>query len=359
MQFELFEHIDKVKPKIKALPKIDLHRHLLGSLPAESVIKIARKYHVSLPSQQKEDLENMLAFDKKVSGLKEFFKPWRIYSKLLVSPDALYDITYDVLMAASVDQICYTELRASWGMTGRENFPVADFLSAIDQAIRDAEKDCGIIGRVVLGITRHLMGRHPKGKQRYLYKNILEAAIKFKDHCVVGFDLSGIENHYPPITFKNFFREVKKYGFKTTIHCGETVGPNDIWQSLTDLKADRISHAITAIQDRALMAYIVKNQIPVEISLTSNLLTNSIKDILSHPILPFSKENVTITLNTDNPSICKVTLSDEFCMLFMHLNFNWPQILAINENAAYSIFSGEEVQAQIFNKIFRYYDSMR
>jgi len=253
----------------------------------------------------------------------------------------------DALKEASEDNIRYVELRASWGITGKERFSVSDFLKSLAEAFDQAEKEYNIVGRVVLGITRHLVGRHQPWFRKKLYKQILSAACNFKDECVVGFDLSGEEQNYAPIIFKDFFLEAKNMGFGVSIHCGETTGPEDIWEAIIDLSADRIAHGLGASKDQDLLSYISEKRIPLEICPTSNYLIKAIPSLREHPIREFKEKGIRITVNTDNPVTCQTSLSREYDNLMKLLQFTLIDVRRTVENALEASFAPPELKDKI------------
>lgn len=333
-------------------PKVDLHRHLLGSVSLDSFVKVSKKYGLTLPANVEDDLYKILKIIEPVPGLKEFFRPWRFFSRLLVKPEAVYDITYDVLSDLRNDYICYSEIRTSWGITGQEKFPVSDFLYALNEARIDAEKNLGVQARFLLGITRHIMGNQQEWIRNGLYQRLLEAAIPYKGKCVVGFDLSGIEKGYAPNCFSNFFKSARDAGFNISIHCGETTGPNSIWQSLKDLYADRIAHSLSAIEDPDLMEYLKRHRTGVEICPTSNLLTESVSSIKDHPVKEMYDSGVKVTINTDNPEICSTTLSKEYAILLNEGIFSKSEIFDLMINAINVSFAPIKLKSKIA-KLFR------
>ena len=75
----------------------------------------------------------------------------------------------------------------------------------------------------------------------------------------------------------------------------------------SDLKAERIGHAVYALKDPALLDYLAEHNIGVESSLTSNVQTSTVADYASHPISTFLRHGIAATINTDDPGISAVT----------------------------------------------------
>ena len=102
---------------------------------------------------------------------------------------------------------------------------------------------------------------------------VVEEAIRFKHRNVVGIGIGGDERRAGPEQFREVYEHAARHGLRLTVHAGETVGPESIWGALRELKADRIGHGLHAIDDPELVRYLAEKQIPVEVCITSNVLT--------------------------------------------------------------------------------------
>lgn len=331
-------------------PKIDLHRHLLGSISAEMLSCISKEIPLSLPNCSFEELENLLTIKEPVNGLRPYFRPWSILSKLLITPDIVSSLVYYVLRDAKKDNIIYTEIRVSWGMTGKEPFSIKEFLRGVQDGLARGQQEFGVIGRVVFGITRHLFGRHVSWQRRRLWSNILEAVGSYKNSVVVGFDLSGIEEGYPPHFFLEEFRQVKEMGFPFTIHCGETVGAKDIWETIDVLQPSRISHALSSVSDKTLLEHLSILQMPIEVCPTSNWLTRAVTDLSKHPIKEMHDYGLKLTINTDNPAICRTTLSREYALIISNVGLSGSLVEQFLKNSIESMFGDHPLRYTILQE---------
>lgn len=328
-------------------PKIDLHRHLLGSISASTVVDVAKECNLALPSSTVEGIEQLLSFREPVRGLQEFFRPWSILSRLIVSPQTISRFVYLALKDAYDDNVIYAELRVGWGMTGREPFGVREFLEAVEVGLHRAESEFGVIGRAVFGITRHLFARHADWKRKQLWKQIIEAVADYKDSVVVGFDLSGIEEGYPARLFAEELQEARKCGFPLTVHCGETAGPEDISEVLETLAPARISHAVSAVKDDRVLQQLVASQTAVEACPTSNWLTGAVPELEGHPIIGMDRAGVRLTINTDNPVICRTTLSREYVVVQSVIGLSPEAVNRFKRNALEAMFGDRVLNERV------------
>jgi adenosine deaminase len=97
--------------KIALLPKVDLHRHLTGSISAQTAVKIAAKYDIELPTYIAADLDKILFSQERVADHRQYFVPWPILNKLFISLEAVRELLLEVVRDAALDNVIYTELR--------------------------------------------------------------------------------------------------------------------------------------------------------------------------------------------------------------------------------------------------------
>jgi adenosine deaminase len=131
-------------------------------------------------------------------------------------------------------------------------------------------------------------------------------------HAIIALDLAGDEAHYPAVLFRNHFQRARQAGWHITAHAGEIAGPESIWEALKGLGAERIGHALRAVEDPVLMDYLTEHRIGVESCLTSNVQTSCVADYAFHPLRVFLEAGIPATINTDDPGISGIDLPYEF-----------------------------------------------
>jgi adenosine deaminase len=330
-----------IPPSLESRPKIDLHCHLLGSVTPTIYKELVEAYHLDDPSTAAASLDDLLIIHERVDGLQAFFKPWPLLSRLLVRPEVLTALTSSVLKSFAHDHVVYSELRATWGMTGREPFSVIEFLKAIQLGIREAEKRHGVTARVVLGITRHIFSRHVAVERRRLWRQLLAAAGSFRDSLVVGFDISGVEEGFPIRSYAQELNEAAAAGFKITIHSGETTGVTELWDAVRAVRPKRIGHALAAVADADLLAYLAEHSIAIEACPTTNWLTKTVRTIPEHPLRRFIDAGVPVVVCTDNPGLCRTSLTREFALLISEGVLSHTEVVSmIRESPQHSFATG-------------------
>ncbi len=127
----------------------------------------------------------------------------------------------------------------------------------------------------------------------------------------VGITLGGSEHLCPPGPFRATYEKARAAGLKLTVHAGEAAGPESVWEAIRELGVDRIGHGVRAVEDPALVAYLVEKQIPLEICPTSNLRTGVYDALDQHPLALLHRAGVAVTINTDDPTFFGTTLENE------------------------------------------------
>ncbi len=152
-----------------------------------------------------------------------------------------------------------------------------------------------------------------------------------QDRGVVAIGIGGSEERGPAEWFKDVFAFAKSAGLHLTAHAGESGGPESVWEALV-LGAERIGHGIAAVRDPELLRHLRDRDIPLEISITSNLVTGVVARLEDHPIRALYDAGVPIVLNTDDPAMFGCTLTDEYRLAARAFGFSERELRGIAEN---------------------------
>ncbi len=286
------------------LPLIDLHRHLDGSIRLETVLDLARQYHLPLPASDLEGLRPFVQIIDPEPGVMAFISKFHWTTSVLVNYEACWRIAYENVLDAQQEGIDYIELRFSpCFMAEPGHLKPEGVVEAVVQGIGQAVKDTGMKVNII-GILSRTYG--PEAAWREL------EALLTQRSALVALDLAGDELRFPARLFVEHFNRAREAGWQVTIHAGEADGPESIWEALKDLKARRIGHAVHAIEDPGLIDYLAEQRIGIEANLTSNVQTSTVPDYASHPLRMFLQRGLLATINTDDPGISNITLPYEY-----------------------------------------------
>jgi adenosine deaminase len=309
------------------LPKAELHVHLDGSLRPGTLIDLARRARVALPSSDPDTVRRFMHADR-VQDLAQYLERFAITVAVLQSADALERVAYEMTADAQADGVRYLEVRYCPLLSCREGLQLADVFAAVSRGLRRGEAEFGLTTGIIACTLRHLDPAESDA--------IARAAVLARDLGVVGFDLAGGEATHPAAPHRNAFAIAARGGLGITVHAGEAAGPDSIAEAVYDCKADRIGHGTRLFEDPALLVYLRDREIPLEISLTSNVQTRAVADYASHPARRYLAAGLPVTLCSDNWLISGVTLSGEYWLAHTELGFRRTEIdqLILNGVAA-------------------------
>lgn len=288
----------------KNLPKVELHRHLEGSLRVRTMMEIVRAHEmdvkntgflrplVQVDHQEPYSFENFLS---KFGTLRLFYK----------SPDIIKRISWEAVEDAALENIRYLELRFTpVALSRAEGFPMAQVVDWVIESVQEASEQYQILTRLIVSINRH--------ESIALAEKVIEIALDRKEQGVVGVDLAGNEAEYPADPFRELFTVARKQGLRVTIHAGEWGGAENVHQAIEFLNADRIGHGIRVLENPDTVALARERGTLFEVCVTSNHHSGVVKNLAEHPVRQMIKEGLNVTINTDDPSISRINLSSEY-----------------------------------------------
>ena len=291
------------------LPKAELHLHLEGSVEPETL-------HELDPDTPIEEFRALYQYQ----DFEAFLKVFGAVGKRLRGPEDYALITRRLLERLAAQNVRYAEIILAAGVVlwkGQEFAPIFD-------AVHDAVLDSPVEVRWILDAVRQF-GVEPA-------QRVAELAAERTGRGVVAYGIGGSEERGPASWFPEVFAFAKRAGLRLTAHAGESMGPESIWAAL-ELGAERIGHGIAAIQDPALVKHLRDRDIPLEICISSNLVTGVVKRLEDHPVRRLYDAGVPIVLNTDDPAMFRCSLLGEYRLAADHFRFTSAELSALARNA--------------------------
>ncbi len=296
---------------LEKLPKAEIHLHLEGSVDAPLLLDLSRKYSTEYSALSQEELAAKLFRYEDFSG---FIDTFRIVCEHLRRPEDYVAVLDRLAGYCSSQNIQYAELICSpsipwhFGLDGRE------ILEALLERSLQLGREQGLRLGWILDCVRQW---GPEPAQR-----TAELAVECMERGVVGLGLGGDENSLPMADFKEIFHWAKASGLFIHVHAGETGGPDQVWDALRILGANRIGHGIQSARDAALMEHLRERAIGLDVCLTSNLKTRAWSPISTNPFGMLFRRGLHVSLNSDDPGLFETTLVDEFskAVRFFQLN---------------------------------------
>jgi adenosine deaminase/aminodeoxyfutalosine deaminase len=291
------------------LPKAELHLHLEGSVEPETL-------HELDPSTPLEELRALYTY----ADFDAFLRAFGAVGRRLRTPQDYALITRRLLERLAEQNVKYAEIIVAAGVVlwkGQDFGPIFD-------AVRCAAAGSPVEVRWILDAVRQF-GVEAAQK-------VAELAVDRRDQGVVAFGIGGSEERGPAQWFTDVFAFARRNGLRLTAHAGESMGPESVWAAL-ELGAERIGHGIAAIRDPALIRHLRDHRIPLEICITSNLVTGVVQRLEDHPVRRLFDSGVPVVLNTDDPAMFRCSLTGEYRLLQQHFGFGEMELRAVAQAA--------------------------
>lgn len=344
---------------IKRIPKSDLHLHLDGSLRLKTLIELARRERVKLPSYTESGLRK-LVFKPRYKNLPDYLHGFQYTCGVLRRPENLERVAKELAEDNIAEGVRYIEVRFAPQLQTSDKLSTADVIRSVVKGLEAAKREhnrtravrsgedvpfhCGVIvcgmrrfGRSMSSYYADLIRIMAHSRRKDVFaaasEELARAAVELvekEDLPIVGFDLAGEEAGYPPVDHWKAYHYAHMHFIKKTVHAGEAYGPESIFQAITQCYANRIGHGtflfahnmirdprIRSLKDRKryvenLANYIAGQRIGIEVCPTSNLQTiPSIKSISRHPIRKMIDWGLSVSIGTDNRLVSNTTVSRE------------------------------------------------
>jgi len=303
-----------LRATLAALPKIDLHRHLEGSLRLTTLRDIARQYNLDLPTNDVEELRPYVQVMNDEPNYRNFLEKFNVLRRFYQSPETISRLAFEVMEDAYQDNVKYLELRFTpAALSKTRGYPLGEVaqwvLLAVEKA-RHVFPDMHV--ELIASLNRH--------ESLEIAEKVTQIAVDHKED-IVGLDLAGDEVNYPAAPFAALFREARKEGLGIVVHAGEWTGPATVREAIEDLSAMRIGHGVRVVEDADVATLARERGIAFEVCPTSNLQSGVIQRMADHPLRDMFRLNLKATINTDDPSVSNIVLTDEYEVVVEDLGF--------------------------------------
>lgn len=317
--------------KYAALPKVELHRHLEGSLRLTTMLDIARQHGVTVPVSmfnlsglvQVQDQDPMT-----FTNFLDKFKTLRLFYK---SPDVIHRVTEEAVEDAAKDHVRYLELRFTpVALSRAEGFPLHDVVDWVIKSSQAAAKKYEIKVGLIASVNRH--------ESHELAEQVAWIAAEHMKNGLVGLDLAGNEAEFASEPFYGIFKEAKQTGLRITIHAGEWGPAENVREAIENLGAERIGHGVRVLEDENVTALAKESGTTFEVCVTSNFQSGVVNDLKQHPLPRMIEKGLNTTINTDDPSVSRITLAREYQYACEDLDISIDSVKQCILNAAQASF---------------------
>jgi len=321
--------VTEIEAFLRRLPKAELHLHLEGAvLPATLVELSARHNARPLPLAEAEALYQFTNF----TG---FLNAFKAVTAQLIHPEDYELAAWRMMEQLAAQGVVHAEVYISVGVIylWRNHDPLAfePIFAALERARQRAERELGLSLYWIFDAVRHF----PVEQAERVFRKAAE--LKSAHPSIIGIGLGGDERRTGSEPFRALFAQARESGLRLTNHAGETTGPEAIWEALS-IGSERIGHAVSALQDSALLQELKARAVPLELCPTSNLSTGLCSSFAAHPLRRLFDQGLLVTLNSDDPAFFGSDLASEFLLAHSEQGFTRDELRQLARNSIRSCF---------------------
>jgi adenosine deaminase len=293
---------DALVRQLAGLPKCELHVHLEGSLRPATLARLATRNGFS-PSE--------LGFDVDAFSFRDFAHFIELFStgvSMLRSPDDLVEAIAALAADLAAANVRHAEVTTTaFAHVAMGGMAARGYAEALAEGRRVARRHHGVGLVWIVDIPRGFEGpAEPFTAELLTGPDAPEG--------VVAIGLGGPETGFPASWYADSFDRARAAGLHCVPHAGETGGAAYVAEALTALRAERIGHGVMCLDDDEVVRRLLDTGVPLEVSLTSNVLLGVAPSYADHPLGALLERGLSLSLNTDDPGYFDTDLTKELAL---------------------------------------------
>lgn len=319
-------------------PKLDLHLHLDGSVPPETLFQLAKEQSVPVPG---ETLAGYLEYIRRCAqcgSVNEYLKMFDLPVAVMQDGNSLTRVTRELICLLYRQNLAYAEIRFAPQLHTRKGLSQAGAVEAVLAGREQGLKECPGFD---VGILCCMMCIGPETANWKENAETVEMTRAYLDRGVVGLDLAGAEGIVPLKNFAPLFRRAAELGIPCTCHAGDSQGPDTVRDAM-DFGARRIGHGHHIYDDPELVRRAIREGITIEVCPTSNIQCMTQPSYGQHPAKKLLDMGLNVTINTDNMTFAGVDLEAEYGHCLGEMGFTPEDLVKMSENSIRAAFLPQE-----------------
>ena len=349
---------------IRKLPKISLHDHLDGGLRPQTIIELAEEIGLELPATNAHDLNQWFLKSANSGSLVEYLKTFYITTAVMQTKHGLTRVAREFVEDLHKDGVIYGEIRWAPEQHLAKGLSLDEVVDAVqdglDEGVEAVEAAGGYIrtGQLVTAMRHNNRGLE-----------IAELAVRHRDNGVVGFDIAGPEEGFPPSNHKAAFDYLAENMFPTTVHAGEADGIESIRDAIVSGRTLRLGHGVRIYQDLLMREedgrdyvqlgevaeWVHFRQIALELCPVSNMQTGAVADLgeeyVDHPVAILFDLGFRVTISPDNRLMSGTSVTNELELLVENFEFDLDDLEQLQLNAAEASFQTLDAREELVELI--------
>ncbi len=330
------------------LPKVELHRHLDGSVRFSTIMDLAKIHNIDLGTKSPDDLYKKVTVTRPMTSLEAVLDSFWTTQKVLCSYEAIKRVSFENV------EDCFREGSKLVELRFAPVFIQKNKSIGFDEIIE------GVIDGITQGMEKYQIQIgliHIMPRSLDLQKNLsaTDDILRYrKSHHknadrLVGIDLADLETEESFSDYRDSVLKAQKEGLGVTVHSGEDSSADHVRRSLEVFNAERIGHGVQIINDEAVMKLVKERDVALEVCPTSNWLTNIVPTVEEHPLKKLFDKGVKVTLNSDDPHLMGIDLPHEY-EVARRLGFKDSEIMTMNRWALEKSFLPKDIKTDLKKK---------
>ena len=320
---------------VAALPKVELHLHLVGSASPGTVLPLARAHPDGGVPTEVNALRRFYEF----TSFPHFLQIYALVNLLVRTGPDVVTLLDGLAAQLAAAQVRYAEITVTPVRNKMAGVSYDDLAQALTDGRALARQRHGVeLGWIFDADS--ILG--PAGAEE-----TVAFAVGHRPEGTVGIGLGGPEVGVHRADFAPAFRTARDAGLHSLPHAGETVGPDEVWAAVRELGAERIGHGIGSAADPELLAYLASHNIALEVCPSSNVRTGAVPSLAGHPLPALLAAGVPVTIATDDPGMFGSDLNSEYLLCHEAFGLGRAVLADLARAGARAAFCGEETRRAV------------
>ena len=331
----------EMESTIKAMPKVELHRHLEGCVRIPTIIRTALRHNLKLPTFYEDELVKIAKLSGPMGSLTEVLGMFEIAQSVFVSYGAVEEITRQALEDAHK----------------KENIRLLELRYSPDFMLKGKDLDWQKTLEVILSAERAFQKKYPMfagvtviASRSYGMDSVLKTidfAVKNKG-LISGFDFADDERNYPAALYSDAVKKIHEAGIPLTVHSGEEGDFGQVLDAINFLNPARIGHGVKAIEDPSgkTLELIKEKGITIETNPYSNFLTRAVERLEDHPLKKFIEAGLSVSIGADDPEILDTDLNKEYSLAIEKIGLSMADLTYANKCALKASFLPSDIKQE-------------
>jgi len=323
---------------IDALPKVELHVHLEGTLEPEMMMALAEKNGVSVPYASADEARAAYQF----TDLQSFLDLYYAGCAVLVTREDFRDLTLAYLRRVAKDNVRHVEPFFDPQTHTARGIPFDTVIRGILDGLAQGESELGITSLLILSFLRDQ-------SEDSAFETLEQARPWLNRLVAVGLDSAEVGN--PPEKFAEVYRKARGLSLRAVAHAGEEGGAEMVARTLDVLRVERIEHGVRSWEDPALVDRLVRERIPLTVCPLSNYELKVTLDLAESPLKHLLHAGVLVCVNSDDPAYFDGYIADNYRAVTRALDLTREDLLLLARNAVSGSFANEARKASLLAEV--------